>query len=136
MCIRDRCTLGACQLGALSPIIINNTLPCFIVGVMGFIGSALMRPITVDKINENTNEYSKTKNPISRLALYSLGVLGLGFTISPMVSFFGPLFLTYSYGVTLGVYGGACAFYAAFPKYTPLGPIAISSGSLIGLSAV
>lgn len=81
----------------------------------------------------------KTQNPVSRIALYSLGVLSLGLSASPLFAYMqalSPTIIPSSLGITLGIFGGASAMAYSLPKDKMLGYGRIFMGSLLGLVAM
>jgi FtsH-binding integral membrane protein len=71
--------------------------------------------------------------------LYSLGVLSLGLSASPLFAYMQMLntsIIPTSLGLTLGIFGGASAMAYAMPKDKMLGYGRIFTGSLLGLIAM
>lgn len=84
----------------------------------------------------NGIETLKTINPPMRIALYSLGVLGLGLSSAPifgMAAMTSPSILPTALGLTTAIFGGASLMAYSMPSSKMLGMSRVLMGSLFGL---
>ena len=105
--------------------------------MFSFMGAQFIQPKQVtENVPGVTTPINKTENPISRILLYSLGVLSLGISASPIFSLMpeiDPSIIPSSIGITMGIFGGASLMAYNMPKDKMLGYGRIYMGSLLGL---
>lgn len=135
--------LGGACIGMNLPLVMMNPVPTAIVGglltIGSFMGVQFMKPTHLTENVFGSGSILKTQNPISRIMLYSLGVLSLGMSASPLFAYMhmlNPTIIPASLGITLGIFGGASAMAYAMPKDKMLGFGRILGGSLLGLIAM
>lgn len=133
--------LGGAYVGMTIPALMMSPLATSLIGTLvaigSFVGVQSMRPQhVVENVLGAPNPILKTQNSVSRILLYSLGVLSLGISTSPLFAYMQmahPSVITASLGVTLGIFGGASAISYALPKDQMLGYGKIFGGALLGL---
>lgn len=131
--------LGSSYMFMSMPFIMTNMGMCSLVGAIftlgGFISSYRMKPI--DHVeNINGVEIYKTTNTPLRVGLFSLGVLGLGLSASPlflMTHMLTPTVIPTALGLTTAIFGGASLVAYNMPKDKMLGYGGVLGGSLLGL---
>lgn len=92
-----------------------------------------------DKLFEAPKPILKTFNSLSRILLYSLGVFSLGVSVAPLLHHYYCTFelvsvLISSFGVTLGIFGGAGASCHLFRRDQILSYNKVFGGALLGLT--
>lgn len=136
--------LGGAWAGMSIPMILMNPMPTAIVGglltIGSFVGVQAMKPKYVtENVPGVPGSIHKTENSFGRLALFSMGVLSLGMSASPLFAYMNmmdPSIITTSLGLTLGIFGGASAIAYTMPKDKMLGYGRVFMGSLVGLIAM
>ena len=136
--------LGGAFVGMNLPIVMMNPVAAMIAGglvtIGSFMGVQFMKPTSVtENVFGGSGSILKTQNSISRIMLYSMGVLSLGISASPLFAYMhmiSPTIIPSSLGITLGIFGGASAMAYALPKDKMLGYGKIFGGSLLGLIAM
>lgn len=136
--------LGGAFIGMNLPIVLLNPLPTVIgagmVTLASFMGVQYMKPTNVkESILGAQGSIYKTQNSISRILIYSMGVLSLGISTSPLFAYMqmiSPSIIPSSLGITMGIFGGASAMAYAMPKDKMLGYGRVLGGSLLGLIAM
>jgi FtsH-binding integral membrane protein len=121
------------------PFIYSNigmtTIMGAIMTIGGFIGANYIKPINVVE-NKNGVEIFKTVNTSGRLALYGMGVAGLGLSAAPLFMLahaISPTILPSALGITTAIFGGASLVAYNMPKDKMLGFGGVLMGSLLGL---
>lgn len=106
--------------------------------LVGLIGASRMAPIPADELY-NGVPILKTVNPPARLALYSLGLAGLGLSAAPLFAYAymtAPHILPSAIGISAAIFGGASLVAYNMPKDRMLSAGRILGGSLLGLIAL
>lgn len=140
-------TTGLSILGALGSTALFMSMPfvwtnmgisCILGAIMtigGFMGTTYMRPVNVvEKINGV--EIFKTMNNPARLALYGVGIAGLGLGAAPlfmMAQAVSPTIIPSALAITSAIFGGASLLAYNMPKDKMLGYGGVLMGSLLGL---
>jgi len=131
--------LGAAWMSIGIPALYTNpiafSLGGFVLTLAGLIGSQYIQPTY---INEYVNGHliHKTANSPGRIALYSLGLAGLGMTAAPalaMAAAVSPSAIPMAMAMTAAIFGGAslAAYNIPSDKMASIGKILF--GSLLGL---
>ena len=104
-----------------------NPMGTAIIGAIATIGSFwAVQSMKPNNIVERINGIPvyRTENSIARLLTYSLGVLSLGLSASPMFLYtqmLNPSIIPSAIGITCGIFGGASAMAYMMPKDKMLG---------------
>jgi hypothetical protein len=104
--------------------------------LIGFVPSYFMKPEEVT-VYEATRTYIKTTNSWKRLALYSVGCMGMGVAFVPfaaMISAFSPYFINNLMALTIGSFGGASLLITLLPKvrmFREMGMLGATIGGLV-----
>lgn len=104
----------------------------------GLLGSSYMPPKHVVE-QVNGNPILKTENSFARLALYGIGVAGLGLSAAPMLaaaSMLSPSIIPNCMALTAGIFGGASLIAYNTPSTKMLSLGRTLMGGLIGLLAI
>ena len=131
--------LSAAYAGASIPMLAMNPMATSIGGIIamliGLISVQYMKakPVTEYQVGVPIH---RTENSPLRIGLYTMGVLGLGLSSSPLfaaASFLNPSILTNAIGLTCGIFGGASLMAYNMPKDKMLSYGRLMMGSLFGL---
>ena len=103
--------------------------------LVGLIGAGRMAPIPANE-NYNGVPILKTSNSPVRVALFGLGLAGLGLSAAPLFSYayhMSPHIIPSAIGITAAIFGGASLMAYNMPKDKMLSAGRILGGSLLGL---
>lgn len=117
----------------ISPVVC--TIGGIVSMLVGLLGAGKMAPIPANE-TYNGIPILKTANSPARLALYGLGLAGLGLSAAPLFSyayFTSPHILPSAIGISAAIFGGASLVAYSMPKDKMLSTGRILGGSLLGL---
>lgn len=131
--------LGTAWLAAKSALLYTNPgvfmFGGFVMTLAGLIGAQYVQPTHTTDIVDGTQIY-KTVNSPFRLALYAMGMAGLGLSAAPAIAYstmVSPTIVPTCMAITAAIFGGASlvAYNTPAHKMAKMGPILF--GSLLGL---